>query len=88
MDATVYLNSVYFESNYFSCYNNINCDNTHIPPELSVLISVFKAICPICHGTHTTIRTSKRMAVGYQVIYCDCLDENGLTQFKINYTVT
>ncbi|MEC4729138.1 hypothetical protein HWQ46_26925 [Shewanella sp. D64] len=48
---------------------------------------VFKAICPVCDGNKTTIRTSKRIAVGYQVLYCDCLDENCLTRFKVDSTI-
>lgn len=48
---------------------------------------IFKAICPICHGSKTTIRTSKRITPAYQVLYCDCLDENCLTRFKVDSTL-
>lgn len=49
---------------------------------------VFKAMCPICHGINTTIRTSRRMSAEYQVLYCDCLNENCLTRFVVDSTVS
>ncbi|WP_407072571.1 ogr/Delta-like zinc finger family protein [Photobacterium damselae] len=44
-------------------------------------------MCPICHGTKTIIRTSKRLSNEYQVLYCDCLNIKCLTRFTINSTL-
>ncbi|GEK13234.1 hypothetical protein AFI02nite_12700 [Aliivibrio fischeri] len=42
--------------------------------------------CPMCKGSNTSIRTSKKITSSYQVLYCDCNNEDCLTRFTVDLT--
>ena len=45
----------------------------------------FTFYCPICLGGNTKIRTSKKVLANFRIVYCDCLDPECVTRFKVEF---
>lgn len=48
----------------------------------------FQPTCPQCQGRNTKITTSRRETDLFQVLYCDCQNEECLTRFKVEACTT
>ena len=42
--------------------------------------------CPMCRDTNTSICTSRKITPDYQVLYCDCHNQDCLTRFTADLT--